>query len=91
MRNLVVITSAFVLFGCAAPNTGITEINPNHYMYAKQDWMSWSGATVKVEMFKEAAEFCKAKGKKMEILGQSSQDAAAYTSSAGAEIQFQCI
>lgn len=91
MRNIVSTLAVLALAGCAAPNTGITEINDNHYMYAKQDWMAWSGATVKAEMFKEAVAFCKAKGKKMEIIGQTSQDAAAYTSSAAAEIQFTCV
>ncbi len=51
--------------------------------------MAYTGGQVKVEMFKEAREFCGAKGKKMKLLGQQSQDYA-VGSSAGAEIQFAC-
>ena len=79
------------LAGCATTNTGIVEIDDNTYMYSKQDWMAYSGGAVKVEMFKEARDFCKAKGKKFVLLNQQSQDAALYVASAGAELQFQCV
>lgn len=72
-------------------NTGIVKIDDDTYMYAKQDWMAYSGSAVKVEMFKEANAFYKNMGKKMRIVGQQSQDYAYYTSSAAAEIQFQCV
>jgi hypothetical protein len=82
-----VLIFALLLAGCVT--TGIQEVDDNHYLYAKQDWMAYSGGGIKVEMFKEAREFCQAKGKKMKIIGQGAQDYA-IGQSASAEIQFSC-
>lgn len=89
MKKLFALLS--VALAACATNTGIVEIGDNHYMYANQDWMAYSGATVKVEMIKEARAFCAKQGKKMSLLGQASQDYAMYSSAASAEIQFQCV
>lgn len=86
MKNSIALL-AIVLAGCVS--TGVKELNDNHYMISKQDWMAYTGGEVKVELFKEAREFCVAKGKKMVVLGQQSQDYA-IGASAGAELQFTC-
>lgn len=78
---------AITLTGCVS--TGVKELDDNHYMISKQDWMAYTGGQVKVEIFKEARDFCMSKGKKMKLMGQQSQDYA-LGSSAGAEIQFTC-
>lgn len=86
MKKIVAVL-AIAMAGCVS--TGVIEVEDNHYMLSKQDWMAHTGGQVKIEMFKEAREFCAAKAKKMKILGQQSQDYA-IGSSAGAEIQFAC-
>ena len=83
----VVAAIAVVLAGCVS--TGVIEVEDNLYMLSKQDWLAYTGGQVKVEMFKEAREFCRAKGKKMKVVDQTAQDYA-IGSSAGAEIQFSC-
>lgn len=85
---VVAITSA--LAGCASTNTGIVQIAENTYMYAKQDWMAYSGSVVKAELYKEANAFCAGKGKKFAPLNSTNEDYKPYQSSAAAEIQFTC-
>ena len=85
---VVVITSA--LAGCASTDTGIVQIAEDTYMYAKQDWMAYSGSVVKAELYKEANAFCASKGKKFVPLNSTAEDYKLYQSSAAAEIQFVC-
>ncbi len=85
---VVAITSA--LAGCASTNTGIVQIAEDTYMYAKQDWMAYSGSVVKAELYKEANAFCAGKGKKFAPLNSTNEDYKPYQSSAAAEIQFTC-
>lgn len=59
-------------------------------MLAKQDATVWSGAGVKVELYKEANEFCAKSGKKFVQVSNTSVDAVSKQSMAGAEIQFKC-
>ncbi|WP_141396357.1 hypothetical protein [Polaromonas sp. AET17H-212] len=66
---VVAITSA--LAGCASTNTGIVQISEDTYMYAKQDWMAYSGSVVKAELYKEANAFCAGKGKKFAPLNST--------------------
>lgn len=74
----------------SSTNTGIVQIADDTYMYAKQDWMGYSGSVVKAELYKEANAFCVSKGKKFTPVNSTSQDAVVYQVSAGAEIQFTC-
>lgn len=85
---VVAITSA--LAGCASTNTGIVQIADDTYMYAKQDWMAYSGSVVKAGLYKEANAFCAGKGKKFAPLNSTNEDYKPYQSSAAAEIQFTC-
>lgn len=91
MKNIlwvgIIGAAALTLAGCASTNTGIVQIADDTYMYAKQDWMAYSGGVVKVELYKEANAFCTNKGKKFAPVNSTATD---YTLSqyAGAEIQF---
>jgi hypothetical protein len=86
--SIVSIATAF-LSGCGT-STGVVKISDDTYMLAKQDAMAWSGSGVKVELYKEANEFCAKQGKKLVQVSNSSVDAALYQTMAGAEIQFKC-
>lgn len=92
MKKIISIAAiaTFTLAGCASTNTGIVQIADDTYMYAKQDWMAYSGSVVKAELYKEANVFCAGKGKKFTPVNSTSQDAVVYQVSAGAEIQFTC-
>lgn len=87
---LVVIAITSALAGCASTNTGIVQIADDTYMYAKQDWMAYSGSVVKAELYKEANAFCASKGKKFTPINSTNEDYKPYQSSAAAEIQFSC-
>lgn len=89
MKNALFVL-VVLLAGCAATKIGVVSIGENTYMLAKQDWMAYSGSVVKAELYKEAAAFCAAKGKKSVPLNSSATDYAAYRTTAGAEIQFKC-
>jgi hypothetical protein len=81
--------AAATLSGCAT-TTGIVKISEDTYMLAKQDPTTWSGAGIKVELYKEANEFCAKSGKKFVQVSNTSVDAVSAQSSASAEIQFKC-
>jgi hypothetical protein len=69
--------------------SGIVEIADNTYMHSKMGGaFTWAGSEVKAELFKEANEFCAAKGKKLKILNSTAEDSG--WNYASAEIQFQC-
>lgn len=87
----ILFLSIFILFfiGCGA-NTGIVKISNDTYLTARQDGSKWSGSEIKIELYKEAVEFCAKMGKKFVQVSQSSTDALLYQSYAGAEIQFKC-
>lgn len=85
----IAIVALFILVGCGT-STGIVKITDDTYMLAKQDSVTWSGASVKVEIYKEANQFCASQGKKFVTVSDRSNDAALYQSMAGAEIQFKC-
>ena len=89
MKKLLLLFITFLLTGCAS-NSGIVKISDDTYMYSKQSGWEQSGATIKVQLYKEANEFCKAQGKKFVQVSNQSNDGgpAKFTS---AEIQFNCV
>jgi hypothetical protein len=89
MTISVTAIATVALSGCGT-STGIVKISDDTYMLAKQDAMAWSGSGVKVELYKEANEFCAKEGKKFIQVSNTSVDAAMYQTMAGAEIQFKC-
>ena len=80
----------FTLFfvGCGA-NTGIVKISDDTYLAARQDGWSWSGSEIKLELYKEANEYCAKIGKKFVQVSNTAVDAK-WGEYAGAEIQFKC-
>ena len=85
MMLLVAVASA----GCST-TTGVVKISDDTYMLAKQDATVWSGAGVKVELYKEANTYCAKDGKTFVQVSNTSVDAVSGRSMAGAEIQFKC-
>ena len=94
MKNLLSVVSVCLIAaagtsGCGTA-TGIVKISEDTYMLAKQDMTRWSGAGIKVELYKEANDFCAKSGRKFVQVSNTSVDAAPKQSMAGAEIQFKC-
>ncbi len=89
MKTLTLAALVMLLAGCVS-TTGVVKISEDTYMLAKQDASVWSGAGVKVELYKEANEYCAKLGKKFSQVSNTSVDAASGRSMAGAEIQFKC-
>lgn len=81
---------AAALVGCAGPNTGVVPIGSGVYMASKFGTMlTWSGGSVKADLYREAAEFCAKSGKQVAPLTSSATDSGMATY-ASAEIQFRC-
>jgi uncharacterized lipoprotein YajG len=89
MKTLTLAALVVLLAGCVS-TTGVVKISEDTYMLAKQDASVWSGAGVKVELYKEANEYCAKLGKKFVQVSNTSVDAVSARSMAGAEIQFKC-
>lgn len=80
--------SLVVLAGCAT-NTGVVKISDNLYMIGKQGGWESSGSAVRVELYKEAGQYCSNMGKKfVPVSGQS--DDQGPGKHATAEIHFKC-
>ena len=87
---LIVMLTAAGVIGCA-PGSGIVEIGDDTYMHSKLgSFVTFSGGEVKAELYKEANQFCAAKGKKLRALDSTAHDSGIGTY-ASAEIQFKCL
>ena len=73
MKKLLLLYITFLLTGCAS-NSGIVKISEDTYMYAKQSGWEQSGAAIKVQLYKEANDFCKKEGKKFVQVSNKSND-----------------
>ena len=82
---------ALLLCGCTTGTNGFVEIGPDTYMIGGLGKMSEaSGSAVKARLYREAAEFCKSRGRVMVATESTSND---YKPGqyASAEIQFLCL
>ncbi len=89
MRIAVLVVALLGLFGCAT-NSGIVDLGGGNYVYEKEDSMAYNGSAVKVQILKEAAEFCAKHDKKMVVQSSSAKPYTPGSSYAGAEVQFSC-
>ena len=88
---LILALTAVGVIGCATPGSGIVEIADDTYMHSKfGSMLTYSGGEVKAELYKEAKQFCAAKGKKLIPLDSTAHDSGIATY-ASAEIQFKCL
>ena len=86
----VAVLAIAALAGCASPNTGIVPIGSGIYMSSKPGGMlTFTGGEVKAELYREAAVFCKEKGKGVVPVNSSSENSG-VAKYASAEIQFKC-
>ena len=84
------VLAVVALTGCASPNTGIVPIGNGLYMSSKPGGMlTYTGGEVKAELYREAAGFCKEKGKGVVPVSSTSENSG-VAKYASAEIQFKC-
>lgn len=89
MRRLLVPTIALFMAGCSGP--GVVPMGRDTYMTAKEgSFTTFSGGSVKAELYREANAFCEGKGKQLMPLKDSSIDKG-YGRHASAEVQFRCL
>ena len=88
MKKTITLISAITLLGCAS--SGVVQTGPNAYTLAKSEWGFTSGAVHAARLTQEAAEFCIAKGKQINVLSKSSNDVQLGKTPA-AEVNFECL
>lgn len=89
MRLLLILSLPIALAACTSP-TGVVPIGDGIFMSSKLGGMgTYSGGSVKAELFKEAAVFCGKNGKQVSPVNSTSMDAVALNY-ASAEVQFRC-
>lgn len=88
MRLLLAVAASVGLVGCSTP-TGFVPIGDGIYMASNMDGMSWSGGSVKADLYKQANDFCSKQGKQLSPVSDNANDASALTY-ASAEIKFRC-
>jgi hypothetical protein len=77
---------------CAA-NSGVVPIGPDTYLVSRQAATGFSGSgTLKAEAFREASEFCRSKGKSLQVVN-TNESSPPYVAGnfPKAEVQFMCL
>ena len=82
--------TAFVLAGCAS--TGVIPVDSDSYMIGKKDGAPGLGVSLsnKAEVYREANDFCRAKGLEVKTL-QVTTTPARPAQLGSTELQFKCV
>lgn len=88
--TLVFVAVTTVLVGCAS--TGVIPIDQDSYMIGKKDGSPGLGVSLtnKADVYREANEFCKAKGLEVKTL-QVTTTPAKPAQLGSTELQFKCV
>lgn len=90
MKIKIALLASLIATGCATGTDGVVPIGPDTYMLGGLgQFTDYSSSAVKARMFKEAHQFCDAKGLEMVPLNSTGKDSG-YGTYASAEIQFKC-
>lgn len=91
LAYIFIITSTAYLSGCAS--SGPINIGQNTYMISKTSAACGfaSAASVKIDLYQEAASFCQKSGKELEVISSSGKDGIVSIRCASAEVQFSCV
>lgn len=86
----ITILATSMLFGCAS--TGIIPLDQDSYMVGKKDGAPGLGVSLnnKAEVFREANDFCRAKGLEVKTL-QITTTPARLAQLGSTEIHFRCV
>lgn len=85
-----VVAASFVLIGCAS--TGVIAVDQDSYMIGKKDGAPGLGVSLsnKAEVYREANDFCRAKGLEVKTL-QVTTTPARLAQLGSTEIHFRCV
>lgn len=84
--------SILVVSALSACASGPVSMGRDTYMMADTGAWSWSsGAALKANLYKEADEFCRVKGKEMMPVSSRQNNANMSGTFAHAELQFRCL
>jgi hypothetical protein len=89
MKKYFLLAILLGLLGCST-KSGVIKIGDNQYMASSHGGVESSGSIVKIGLFKEAEEFCKFKGQKVNVMSSTHKDNF-IGSPTSAEVQFSCI
>jgi hypothetical protein len=87
MRKIATLLIA-TLAGCAS--SGVVQTGPNSYTIAKSEWGFTSGAVHAAKLSREAADFCNANGKVVNVTNVQKNDVE-FGKTPAAEVNFQCV
>jgi hypothetical protein len=88
LLNLI---SATILSSCAS--SGVVPMGEGKYILSKKSAGCGfsSGEGTKVDLYKEAGEFCAERKKEVKAVDAVSRDGVPFVRCASAELQFQCV
>ena len=90
-KNLLAVTMACLLAGCATGTDGVVPIGPDLFMVGGLGgFTDYSGSAVKARLFKDASKHCADSGRVMFPMNSTAQDSGLATY-ASAEVQFRCL
>jgi hypothetical protein len=88
MKKLSAIFFILSLAGCAS--SGVVQTGNDSYMLAKSEWGFTSGAVHTARLIQEASDFCKVKGKQINVTTTRNNDVE-FGKTPAAEVHFQCV
>lgn len=90
MRKVLFFAAA-ALVGCAS--SGVIQTDQNTYMVTKNGagGVFSSGAAVQGDLYKEANDFCAAKGQVVETVSSEARNAIPFVRTNSAELKFKCV
>ena len=89
MKKFLLLVALLGMAGCST-KSGIIRIGENQYMASTHGGTEASGSIVKIGLFKEAEEYCKSKGQKVNVMSSTHKDSF-IGSPTSAEVQFSCV
>lgn len=88
---LIAATVLGLLAGCAS--TGVVTVDQGTYMISKQSAAGMFGTPegVKADIYREANEFCAARGQSVETVKAETKHAIPFTRQGSASLTFRCV
>lgn len=91
MRWLPMGATALALAACAGV-TDVVETGPNTFMVASHGTMGWSsGGAQKAKAIQQAGDFCRGRGKRMELVQARETSQGGFGQIAAGEVEFRCV
>jgi len=83
--------SIFIFIAGCTSTTGVVPIGEDTYMIGKSTNLALTSSGIKADAFKEASQYCKKQGKKIQVLRTTATDMKLGSHVGSTEIQFMCL